>query len=72
MLDLTWGCKIVGWGKKIESFSWLVHQKGVLFFSLNIPLFFSNKLLVIFKKSVILFLHFIPVRMKTSMDQTSI
>lgn len=72
MLDLTWSCKIVVWGKKIESFSWLVYQKGVLFFSLNIPLFFSNKLLVIFKKSVIHFLHFIPVRMKASMDQTCI
>lgn len=70
MMDLTWGCKIVGWERKIESFSRLVRQKG--FFALNILLHFINKVLVIFKQSAIYFLHFRPVRMKASTDQTCI
>lgn len=71
-VGFTLGLQNSGVGKKIESFSWLVHQKGFFFFALNILLFFFNKLLVIFNKSMIHFIHFWPVKMKASMDQTCI
>lgn len=57
-------------GKKLSHPPGLFIRKD--FFALNILLYFINKILVIFKKSVIYFLHFRPVRMKASMDPTCI
>lgn len=69
-MDLTWGCQIVGWEKKLSNSLSLFIRKG--FFSLNILLYYINKILFVFKKSVIYFLYFWTVRMKASMDQICI
>lgn len=76
MMDLTQGCRRSRVEKKLSHSLGLFIREIFLLISfccqVNILLYFINKILVIFKHSVIYCVHFRPIGMKAFMDQTYI